>query len=122
VSNSVLTIMMTIRASNSQAPITTVSEAGCFDITVCLRAIQHSASVNFATSDGTAHATAKSVATSGTLNYSDGQTSQTFHGAGIDNNISKEMRRWCSTFQSFNLATLLNPNAATLTILDNDAA
>jgi len=81
------------------------------------------ASVNFATTDGSAVAGSQYRTVSGTLTFTNGQTTATFNVPIIDNNVtggSKTLNLLLSS-PSAN-STLVNPVAATLTIFNNDGS
>ncbi len=93
-------------------------------ITVVRTGVTNStASVNFATTDGSGVAGQQYQTASGTLTFTNGQTTATFNVPIIDNNVtggSKTVNLLLSS-PSPN-ATLISPVAATLTIFNNDGS
>jgi hypothetical protein len=80
-------------------------------------------SVAYATANGTATAGADYTATSGTLNFADGQTSQTITVPVIDDTLVEGNETFSVALSSpGGGATLGSPAAATVTIVDNDVA
>ena len=119
-SNSVLTIIDDDSGFSFSSSSYSVSEGGFLaTITVVRSGVTNTnGAVNFATSDGTAHAN-RYVPTNGTVTFTNGQISQTFTVQIIDNNIIDGNGTVLLTL-SEPTGVLLNPNAATLTIIDND--
>ncbi len=97
--------------------------AGTAAITVTLSASYPlTATVNFATSDGTATAGSDYTAVTGTLTFAPGQTSRTF-GVPIINDLFKEPNETLNLILSgAGNAVLGLPNPATLTIVNDDYA
>jgi uncharacterized repeat protein (TIGR01451 family) len=81
------------------------------------------ATVNYATSDGSAHSPSQYHAAAGTLTFTNGQTSATFSVPIIDNNVTggSETVNLVLSGPSAN-GSLVNPSAATLTIVNNDGS
>ena len=81
-------------------------------------------SVNYATSDGTAHQPADYNPASGTLTFAPGQLTNTFSVTVINHNNVVEGNKTVNMNLSTPSAsaTLLNPNSATLTIIDNNGS
>jgi hypothetical protein len=78
-------------------------------------------SVNFATSDGTATAGADYVATSGTLNFADGETSKTFTIQILDDNLVENNETiLLSLSNPTGGAALGSQSTASVSIIDND--
>ena len=79
--------------------------------------------VNYATSDGTAHAGTHYIAASGTLTFTNGQTSASFNVPIIDANIIGGSDTINVTLSNPSGAgTLVSPTAATITIFNNDGS
>jgi probable HAF family extracellular repeat protein len=78
-------------------------------------------SVDYATSDGTANAGGDYTATSGTLNFADGETSKTFNVPLTDDAQRETNETVHLTLSNAGGAALGNPGAAVLTIVDDDA-
>jgi uncharacterized delta-60 repeat protein/uncharacterized repeat protein (TIGR01451 family) len=107
------------------SPTYTVSESGVqATITVFRTAITNtSVGVDYSTSDGTATAGSDYLATSGTLNFAPGEVSKTFTVSIIDDTlIEGDETVLLKLTNPTGQASLLNPNAATLTIVDNDGS
>jgi hypothetical protein len=104
------------------APAYSVSEnVGVATITATLDSVSGvTATVNFATSDGTATAGSDYTASSGTLTFAPGQTNRTF-AVPILNDIFKEPNETVNVTLSGAINAILGlPNPATLTILNDD--
>jgi hypothetical protein len=78
--------------------------------------------VNYATSDGTATAGSDYTPVSGVLTFAPGVTSQTFPVPILDDLLDEPDETVALTLSVPTNATLGTPSAATLTILDDDAA
>ncbi|HSR29905.1 MAG TPA: Calx-beta domain-containing protein [Anaerolineae bacterium] len=78
------------------------------------------ATVEYATSDGTAIEGKDYVRTSGTLTFTPGVASQTFDVAIMDNALPQPDRTVILALAAPGHATLGSPNPATLTIMDDD--
>jgi ribosomal protein L35AE/L33A len=78
-------------------------------------------SVNYATANGSASAGADYTAASGTLNFADGQTTQTFTVSILDDAVFEGNETFTVALSSpTGGATLGNPSSATVTIVDNE--
>ncbi|HWY76164.1 MAG TPA: Calx-beta domain-containing protein, partial [Verrucomicrobiae bacterium] len=122
---SVLTIIDTTVGLSFSSANYSVNENGVTaTITVLRTGVTNSTvSVNFATSDGTATAGNQYVATSGTLTFTNGQVSQNFPITIIDKNITGGSETVLLTLATpSSPGILVNPNAATLSILNNDGS
>lgn len=123
--NGVLTIIDTESGFKFSSAGYSVEENGVAATITVLRTgvINTTNTVNYATSDGNARAGKQYVSTSGTLVFTNGQTSQTFQVPIIDNNVT-------GGSESFNVllsspsanSTLVSPSATTVTILNNDGS
>ena len=118
----VVTIVDTVAGFSFSNPTYSVSKGGVFaTINVQRTGYTNSAvSVNYATSDGTAHAPGNYTATNGTLNFAAGVVSQSFTVTVIDDGLIEGNQTVNLNLSSPSAgAILLNPNAAVLTILEN---
>ena len=107
--------------SFSDASYTVDESAGSATITVTLNAAPAvAATVNYATSDGTATAPGDYTSTSGTLTFVAGTTVQTFTVAIVDDGIDETDETMSLTLSGATNATIGGTNPATLTIIDND--
>ncbi len=105
----------------SAAAYTVNEGAGLATITATLTgATGVTATVSYATSDGTALAGSDYTATSGTLAFAPGTTARTFSVAIIGDTALEENETLVVTLSNPVSATLGSPNPATLTILDDD--
>ncbi len=124
-SNSVLTIVDTTVGLSFSSPTYTVNENGVSaTITVLRTGVTNSTvSVDFTTSDGTATAGNQYVTNSGTLTFTNGVVSQTFTVTIIDKNVTGGSETVGLTLANpSSPGILVNPSAATLTILNNDGS
>ena len=80
-----------------------------------------SASVDYATSDGTAKAVADYTPTSGTLHFATGETSKSITVAIIDDHIFEGSEFFNITLSNANSGTSISDNFAVATIKDDDA-
>ncbi len=78
--------------------------------------------VDFASSDGSAHQTSDYEVASGTLTFTAGQTSQTFSLLLVDDAFVEGNENLNLTLSNPAGASLVSPTAATVTIVDNDSA
>jgi uncharacterized repeat protein (TIGR01451 family) len=124
-SNSVLLITDDDSGFSFSSGSYSVSESGVFaPITVQRTGFTNSlVSVNFATSDGTAHAGTKYQATNGTLIFGPTEVSKSFNVFVIDNSTIEGNQTINLALSSPSAgASLLNPNSAVLTVIDNDGS
>ena len=126
-STEVVTIIDNTSGFSFSSPTYTVAENGVLATITVVRTgtvtTTNTVSVSFATSDGTAHAGVHYVSTNGTLIFTNGQTSATFNVQLIDANIIGGSDTVNLTLSNPSSTTvLLNPNAATLTIHNNDGS
>src|SRR3990170_2552041 len=106
----------------SAAAYTVNEGAGLATITATLTgATEVTATVSYATSDGTALAGSDYTAISGTLTFAPGVTSRTFSVPIINDAIFEANESLSLTLSNPVSSTLGSPNPATLTIVDNDA-
>jgi len=106
----------------SAATYSVNESAGSATITVTLTgSTSTTATVSYATSNGTAVAGSDYIATSGTLTFAPGVTSQTFSVPIVNDAIFEANESLSLTLSNPVSATLGSPNPATLTIVDNDA-
>ena len=124
-STGVLTIIDNESGFSFSSSAYTVNENGVFaTVTVNRTGVtNNTASINYAATDGTAHTGSQYQTVSGTLIFTNGQTTATFNVPIIDNNVtggSETVLLLLSNPSS--TATLANPSAATLTILNNDGS
>jgi uncharacterized repeat protein (TIGR01451 family) len=105
------------------SPAYSVGEAaGTATITVTLSAPSgRVVTVDYATGDGTAVAPGDYTATSGTLTFAVGQTSRTFTVTVVNDTLNEGNETVALTLSNPGNASLGVPNAATLTIVDDDA-
>jgi fibronectin type 3 domain-containing protein len=80
------------------------------------------ASVNYATSDGSATALSDYTAASGTLNFADGETSKTFSISVTNDALLEGAETVNLTLSAASGAALGTPSTAVLTLADNTAA
>ncbi len=121
----VLTIVDNQTAFAFSNPTYTVNENGVSALITVLRTgfLNSTASVNYSTSDGTAKSGLQYNGVSGTLNFTNGQSTATFTVPIIDNNVTggSEAFNLLLTSPSAN-ASLISPVAASVTILNNDGS
>lgn len=104
-------------------PTYAVAENGSFVTITVNRAAGSSgpASVNYATSDGSATAGADYNAASGTLNWADGDTApKSFNVTILDDGLVEANETFNVTLSGASGATIGSPNPATVTILDHE--
>lgn len=106
------------------SPTYSVGEAdGATSVTVNLSTASGlTVTVNYAASDGTATAGSDYTATNGALTFAPGVTSQTFPVTILDDGFDEADETVALALSAPINATLGVPNAATLTIVDNDAS
>ncbi|MDB6125895.1 MAG: hypothetical protein JWQ71_4888 [Pedosphaera sp.] len=124
-SNSVLTIVDDDAGFSFSSAAYSVDEGGInATITVLRSGVTNSTvSVDYATSDGTAHAGTKYFAVSGTLTFTNGEVSKTFSVPIIDEStIGGNETVILNLSNPSGSSALVNPNAAVLTIIDNDGS
>jgi uncharacterized repeat protein (TIGR01451 family)/uncharacterized delta-60 repeat protein len=124
-SNGVLTIIDNESGVAFSSAAYSVQENGVVATITVVRSgiLTNTVSVNYATSDGTAHAPGQYSSTSGTLVFTNGQTSATFQVPIIDNNVTGGSETVLLLLSNPSAsATLVSPSAATLTILNNDGS
>jgi uncharacterized delta-60 repeat protein/uncharacterized repeat protein (TIGR01451 family) len=100
-----------------------VSEGGVQALITVLRAgvMTNTFAVHYSTSDGTATSGLKYIAVSGTLVFTNGETFKTFTVPIIDDTVvDPALTVLLSLSSPTGQVSLLNPNQATLTIIDND--
>ena len=101
----------TVAEDGITASITVTREGGSFG----------AASVNYATSDGSASAGSDYTAVSGTINFADGDAAAKTISVGINNDSTYEVDETVSlSLSNVSGATLGAPSSTTLTITDND--
>jgi phosphopantetheinyl transferase (holo-ACP synthase) len=111
-----------LTAAFSQATYSVIENAGTAQITVSLSApSDQEVTVDYATGNGTAIAGSDYSATSGTLTFTPGQTSQSFLVSIIDDVLKESAETVSLTLSNPSGAALGVPNTATLTISDDDA-
>lgn len=100
-----------------------VNEGGTATLTVSrFGASSGSATVSYATSNGSATAPADYTATSGTLTFADGETSKTVTAATIDDTYREGPETFGVTLSNASAGTGISRASATVTIIDNDLA
>lgn len=106
----------------SLAPYTVLEQGGSATVTVSrINGSLGSASVNYATSDGTASAGADYTASSGTLTWADGETASKTFTVPITNDTAQESSETINvTLSAATGAVLGAPGSATVSITDND--
>jgi subtilisin family serine protease len=124
------TVMKQIRIADALGTLGTVqfdsatysvSESGIATITVTRAgSLAGSATVNYATSNGTALAGTHYTATSGTLTFGPGDESVAFTVSPIDNTVVNANRTVNLTLSNATGATLGSPSSAVLTINNDD--
>jgi hypothetical protein len=104
----------------SGAPYQVNETDGTATVTVILTApLANAASVNYATSDGTALAGGDYITTTGTLNFAVGETSQTFSIPLVDDGLYEPDETLTLTLSNASGAPLATDPTATLTIVDD---
>ena len=112
---------VTATVALSQASYTVIEASGTATITVNLsKALAAPATVNYATSNGTATAGKDYTARSGTLTFATGQTSQSFFVPIQEDSLDEPAETLNLTLSNPTNAVLGLPATATLTIMDND--
>ena len=107
------------------SPTYNVSEGGVSTTITVLRTgvLTNTVSVNYATQDGTAQSGQRYVGTSGTLLFTNGETSKTFTIQVIDDTIIEGDQTVLLTLSNpTGQSSLVSPSAAVLTIQDNDGS
>ncbi len=106
------------------SPTYSVSEDGnTVTITVTRSSGDGAVSASYTTADGTAVAPGDYFSTAGTVNFADGQTSQTFTVPINDDSLFEGNENFSVTLSApTGGATLGTPSTATVTIVDNDTA
>jgi hypothetical protein len=100
-----------------------VNEGGTATLTVSrFGASSGSATVSYATSNGSATAPADYTATSGTLTFADGETSKTVTVATVDDTYREGPETLSVTLSNASSGTGIGRASATVTIVDNDLA
>src|SRR5207244_3295812 len=108
-------------AQFSAASYNVSENAGAATITVTLNAVSGlTATVNYATGNGTATAGSDYTSVSGTLNFAPGQTTKTFNVPIINDSALEPNETVTLTLSNPSNATLGAPNPATLIIVDDD--
>lgn len=107
--------------SFTSATYTVNEDAGTLTVTVTRTGGANGvASVDYATNNGTASAPADYAAASGKLTFNDGQTSKTFDITINNDQLDETDETVTLSLSNAMGAGLINPVAATLTIVDND--
>ncbi len=125
-SNQTVTITNDLAGFSFSSPAYSVSENGVSAVITVLRTgftnnVTNTLSVSYATANGTAIAGTQYLATNGTLAFTNGQASATITVPIIDRNVTGGSETVLLTLSNPSTgAILVNPNAATLTILNND--
>jgi glucose/arabinose dehydrogenase len=122
------TVLITIVDDDSPSvvsvsePAVNVSEAGSTATITVQRSgnLAGAASVNFATSNGTAIAGADYTAKTGTVNFAPGQATQTISIPILNDTISESNETFTLKLSSATGAILGSDTTSTITILDND--
>lgn len=107
------------------SPTYSIAEAGVQAVITVIRSnvLTNTVSVSYATQDGTAVAGHDYVATSGTLVFTNGETSKTFSVTIIDDTlIEGDETILLALSAPVGQASLVSPSAATLTIRDDDGS
>ena len=123
-SNAVVIITNVYTGVSFGSPIFTVSECGVSTaIPVVLTGVtNNTASVNFATTDGSGTAGTNYFATNGTLIFQPGQTEQSFAVQVINNHVIGPDHTVNLSLSNSVSAQLLNPSTALLTIQECNGA
>jgi hypothetical protein len=123
-SNQVVTITDNNSGLSFSSAAYTVLKTGVTATITVLRTdnINITTTVNFATADGTAAAGTNYVATSGTLVFTNGVTSQTFPVTIINNTVVQPDKTVLLQLSSPTNGVLVPPSAATLTIHDTSGS
>jgi hypothetical protein len=126
-SNQTVTISNDTAGFSFSSPAYSVSENGVSAAITVLRTgfidNTNTVLVNYATANGSAQAGTQYLATNGTLAFTNGQTSATFVVPIIDRNVTGGSETVLLNLSSPSPGeVLVNPNAATLTILNNDGS
>jgi uncharacterized repeat protein (TIGR01451 family)/uncharacterized delta-60 repeat protein len=124
-SNAVVTIVDDDSGIKFSSSAYSVSESGVSSTITVQRfgILTNTVTVHYATEDGTATAGADYVGTSGTLVFTNGETTKTFNVQIIDDTLIEGNETVLLTLSSvFGQASLQVPNVAILTIIDNDGS
>lgn len=124
-SSAVVTIVDDDSGLKFSSPAYAVSESGVSATITVQRVgiVTNTVTVHYSTQDGTATAGADYVATSGTLVFTNGETTKTFNVQIIDDTLIEGNETVLLNLSSpFGQASLQVPNASVLTIVDNDGS
>jgi uncharacterized delta-60 repeat protein/uncharacterized repeat protein (TIGR01451 family) len=123
--NTTIQIIENNSAFSFSSPTYLVNEGGVAAVITVNRTgvLTNTVSVDYSTSDGTAHAGVRYVTTSGTLTFTNGETAKTFLVPVIDDNVIEgDQTVLLSLSNPIGNASIINPANAVLTIQDNDGS
>ena len=124
-SSATVTITNDLSGLSFSSPVYTVNENGVAAAITVVRSgfTTNTVSVDYFTSDGTGKAGVNYVPVSGTFTFTNGVTSQTFSVPVIDDGLPNGDRTVLLSLRNpVGNAVLLNPSAATLTMLETDGS
>lgn len=106
----------------AQSSYSVQEDGGSVTLTITRSAGDGTASVDWATADGTAQAGIDYTAASGTVNFADGETSKTVAVTILNDTIYRGTRTFDVNLSNASGATLGSPAAATVSILEDEQA
>ena len=111
----------TIQFSSATYTVDEGDGDGNATITLIRQGTSSQASVQYATSNGTASQSSDYTPSGGSVNFADGQSSASFTVSITNDTTDEEDETIAITLSSPSGAALISPSTATLTIVDNDA-